>query len=155
MFPVDTIPLNTHGWKLRRYPCACGFISQSLKYPTSFLAPLAGNGCCSNFEPSWSSYLYLLKKSYPLLFLISTLTSATHFIFVPFHFSYLYLYPRYPWKVILIHTFWTIWGESLEPSSLDQVPHLATRFIPEMFPCQGNLQGVFTEEYTSTLTTML
>ena len=72
----------------------------SLKYPTSFLAPLPGNGCCSNFEPSWSSYLFIfLSKKYslslnlslplpsPLLpfpssylsaFFISTYTPATH-----------------------------------------------------------------------------
>ena len=58
----------------------------SLKYPTSFLAPLPGNGCCSDFEPSWSSYIFKNKKNL-------------------FSFSYLYLYPRYPWKVILVHTF--------------------------------------------------
>ena len=61
----------------------------------------------------------------------------------------------YPWKVILVHTFRPFWGESLEPSSLDLVPHPATRLNPEMFPCQGNLQGVFTKEYASTLTTVL
>ena len=44
--------MNTHKLKLQRYPCACGFILQSLKYPTSFLAPLPGNGSYSRIEPS-------------------------------------------------------------------------------------------------------
>ena len=53
----------------------------TLKYPTSFLAPLPGNGCCSNFEPSWSSYLYLSKK------------------ILSFAFPYLYLDPCYPLRL--------------------------------------------------------
>ena len=31
-FPVETIPWNTLGWKLQRYPCACGFIRDITKY---------------------------------------------------------------------------------------------------------------------------
>ena len=35
-----------------------------------------------------------------------------------------------------------------------QFPRRGTVRKPVMIPCQGNLQGVFTEEYASTLTTM-
>ena len=123
-----------------------------LKYPTTFLAPLPGNGCCSNFEPSWSSYLFFFKKnSYFFSFLASMPpSSSSSYLFC---FLYLYLHPRYPWKVILVHTFQPFWVSFR--AILFGLHHPAMRFIPEIFPCQGNLQGVFTEEYTSTLTTML
>jgi len=68
----------------------------SLKYPTSFLAPLPGNGCCSNFEPRWSSYLFFFKIKKFLSFssfLTSTLIHATLIIIVSFCFLCLYLHP--------------------------------------------------------------
>ena len=106
----------------------------SLKYPTSFLAPLPGNSCCSNFELSWSSYLFFFKiKKNSYLFLLSLPLpwsmppSSSSYLFC---FLYLYLHPRYPWKVILVHTFRPFWGESLEPSSLDLVSYPATWLIP-------------------------
>ena len=68
----------------------------SLKYPTSFLAPLPGNGCCSNFKPSWSLYLLFFKIKKILsfsFFLTSTLIHATLIIIVSFCFLCLYLHP--------------------------------------------------------------
>ena len=87
-----------------------------------------------------------------LLYLSSNLVGPRIFIFqkkiLSFAFPYLYLDPRYPLR---LHTFLlflplplpplplegyphthlpTLWGESLEPSSLDLVPHSAMRFIP-------------------------
>ena len=130
----------------------------SLKYPTSFLAPLPGNGCCSNFKPSWSSYLFFFKLKKFLSF---------------FFFPYLYLGTCHPHhhRIFLLSLSLpraplpmegyprthlpTLWGESLKPSSQDLVPHPAMRFIPKMCLCRGKLRGVFTEEYASTLTTVL
>ena len=98
----------------------------SLKYPTSFMAPLPGNSCCSDFEPSCSSYIFKNKKnlfsfslalpspllpillSYLFAFLISTSTPATL-------------------GRLSSYTLPSLWGESLEPLSLDLVPHPATR----------------------------
>ena len=73
------------------------------KYQQAFLAPLPGNGCRIVFESSSSSYIFKTKKN---LFSFSLpLSSPLLPIIVSFRFSYLYLYPRYPWKVILVHTF--------------------------------------------------
>ena len=37
---MDTIPWNTLGWKLQRYPCACGFDSWRCKIPTALVSKL-------------------------------------------------------------------------------------------------------------------
>ena len=72
-FPVDTKPWNTLGWRLQRYPCACGFYLWRCKVPTCFLAPLLENG----------SYI-IFGLSHPRIFF--------------FFFPWFYLNPRYPWS---------------------------------------------------------
>ena len=67
-------------WKLHRYPCACGFFCVRLKYPTSFLAPLSGNGSCASLEPSSSMYFFAF-----ITILTSPQTTTNHMDSTPIH----------------------------------------------------------------------
>ena len=50
-------------WKLQRYPCACRFYSWRYKVPTSFLAPLPGNGSYIIFGLSHPRILFFFFDS--------------------------------------------------------------------------------------------
>ena len=86
--------------------CALADLFAVVKIPNKLSGTVAGEWLLYLSSNLVGPRIFIFqKKSYPLLFLISTLTPATHFVFIPFCFSYLYLYPHYLWKVILIHTF--------------------------------------------------
>ena len=101
---MDTIPLNTQGESYDGIRALADLI-RIVKIPNKLSGAIAGEQLCSDFEPSWSSYIFKNKKKSVFFFFSSIFTPTTHSIIVSFCFSYLYLYPHYPWKVILVHTF--------------------------------------------------
>ena len=63
------------------------------------MALLPGNGCYSDFEPSWSSYIFKTKKKSIFSFFSSTSPLLPIPFSYPFCFSYIFLYPRYPGRL--------------------------------------------------------
>ena len=131
-----TFRKNTGCYMLQQYLRTLADYSVNVKkYQQVFLVPLPGNGCRIDFESSSSSYIFKTKKK---TFSFSLVLPSS---LLPIQVSYLFAFlisTSTPTTLgrLSLYTPSALLDESLEPSSLDLVPHQATRFT--LMPHRSN-----------------